>query len=125
MAVVVDISIVGLGWMIVTDISTARGSLLSIFKLMDIFGFFLLILIGIEVFETNKAYVTNNEIRVEIVLLVRIMAIAREVIILEISKIPSLSMIGMGVIIIGLAGRCDLIRRAKEENAKKSETEAK
>ncbi len=125
MAVVVDISIVGLGWMIVTDISTARRSLLSIFKLMDIFGFFLLILIGIEVFETNKAYVTNNEIRVEIVLLVRIMAIAREVIILEISKIPSLSMIGMGVIIIGLAGRCDLIRRAKEENAKKSETEAK
>jgi len=125
MAVVVDISIVGLGWMIVTDISTARGSLLSIFKLMDIFGFFLLILIGIEVFETNKAYVTNNEIRVEIVLPVRIMAIAREVIILEISKIPSLSMIGMGVIIIGLAGRCDLIRRAKEENAKKSETEAK
>jgi len=125
MAVVVAISIVGLGWMIVTDISTARGSLLSIFKLMDIFGFFLLILIGIEVFETNKAYVTNNEIRVEIVLLVRIMAIAREVIILEISKIPSLSMIGMGVIIIGLAGRCDLIRRAKGENAKKSETEAK
>ena len=125
MAVVIVISIVSLGWMIIADIFTTRGLLLNISALMDIFGFFLLILIGIELLETIKAYITDNEIRVEIVLLVGIMAITRKVIILDLSKIPSLSLIGVGVIVSSLTGRYYLIRRAKRENTKNSETGAK
>jgi len=116
MAIVVVISIVGLGRMIVADILAVRGVFLDISTLMDIFGFFLLILIGIELLETIKAYITDNEIRVEIVLLVGIMAIARKVIILDLNKVPSLSLIGVGVIIISLSAGYYLIRRAKRKN---------
>ena len=121
MAIVVVMSIIGLGRMIVTDILTVQGLIFSISTLMDIFGFFLLILIGIELLETIKAYITDNEIRVEIVLLVGIMAIARKVIILDLTKTPSLSLIGVGVIIISLAGGYYLIRRAKRENTKNNQ----
>ena len=65
MAIVVVISIVGLGRMIVTDILAVKGLFLNISTLMDIFGFFLLILIGIELLETIKAYITDNEINVQ------------------------------------------------------------
>ena len=121
MAIVVVISIIGLGRTIVSDILAAHGLFLNTSTLMDIFGFFLLILIGIELLETIKAYITDNEIRVEIVLLVGIMAISRKVIILDLNKTPSLSLIGVGVIIISLAGGYYLIRRAKRRNTKNNE----
>ena len=124
MAIVVVISIIGLGRMIVLDILGAEGLFLDISTLMDLFGFFLLILIGIELLETIKAYITDNEIRVEIVLLVGIMAIARKVIILDLKQTPSLSLIGVGVIIISLAGGYYFIRRAKRENTNQHDREA-
>ena len=62
-----------------------------------------MVLIGVEPLDTIRTYITGNVIRGEVVLMVALIALARKVIILDIKKVPSLSLIGIGVIIISLA----------------------
>ena len=56
---------------------------LANFEILEIFGYFLLILIGIGLLETIKAYLIKNEIHVEIIILVAIIAVARKIILLD------------------------------------------
>ena len=105
MVIVVVLTTVELGWLIIRDIITPPIILLEIDELLEIFGFFLLVLIGIELLETIKAYLMTNVVHVEIVLEVALIAIARKVIILDISQYESLTLIGVAALIsaVGLA----------------------
>ncbi|MGB7919606.1 MAG: phosphate-starvation-inducible PsiE family protein [Desulfobacterales bacterium] len=103
MALVVCLSTVELGWFIIKDIITPPVFLLEIDQLLDIFGMFLLVLIGVELLETVKMYLTQKTVHVEVVFMVAMIAIARKVIILDINELPSLTLIGIGVIIISLS----------------------
>ena len=51
MVIVVILATIELGWIIVRDIITPPIILLEIEELLEIFGFFLLVLIGIELLE--------------------------------------------------------------------------
>jgi uncharacterized membrane protein (DUF373 family) len=103
MALVVCLSTVELGWFIIKDIITPPAFLLEIDQLLDIFGMFLLVLIGVELLETVKMYLTQKQVHVEVVFMVAMIAIARKVIILDINELPSLTLIGIGAIIISLS----------------------
>jgi uncharacterized membrane protein (DUF373 family) len=89
-------------------------------ELLEVFGFFLLVVIGIELLDTLKAYLRENVIHVEIVILVGVIAIARKVIILDpsFSDVSAVSegimMTGMGVIIVGLGIAYYLIKKANK-----------
>jgi uncharacterized membrane protein (DUF373 family) len=82
-------------------------------EILEIFGYFLLILIGIELMDTIKAYIMENRIHVEIILLVAIIAIARKVILLDpvYEGIDGLILIGIGVIIIALCAGYYLVKK--------------
>jgi uncharacterized membrane protein (DUF373 family) len=80
----------------------ADGQLLTLTELHNIFGFFLLILIGIELMETIKVYLLDDSIRVEIVFLVAMIGIARHVIDLDYKKIQPMALIGIASVIIAL-----------------------
>jgi uncharacterized membrane protein (DUF373 family) len=75
MALVIFISTIELGWIIIKTIISPPLLFLDITKLLDIFEIFLLILIGIELFESLKVFMTERAVRVEAVLLVSIIAI--------------------------------------------------
>jgi uncharacterized membrane protein (DUF373 family) len=83
-------------------------------EILDIFGFFLLILIGLELLDTIKAYVQENRIHVEAILLVAIIAIARKVILLDPFQegIGELPVLGLAAIIIALCAGYYLIKKA-------------
>ena len=115
MAVVVLLTTVEMGISIGNDIIAPPVFLLEISHLMKLFGDFMLILIGIELLETTKLFLTDKIIHVEIVILVAIMAIARKVIILDVKKLDSLTLIGIGVVVITLAGSYYLIKRSQNE----------
>ena len=68
-----------------------RIILLNIKELLEIFGFFFMILIGIELIETMKVYLTQDTVHVEIVFLVAIIAITRKVIILDVKTLTPLT----------------------------------
>lgn len=99
-----------LGWLLFTGLFEGAMYRLTSEKLFDLFGYFLLILIGLEFVETIKAYLEENEFHVEIIILVAIIAIARKVILL--GSAPAGELIGIALIIIALCGGYYLVRRA-------------
>ena len=113
MASVVLLATIELGWIIVKDIITPPVFLLEIEELLDIFGLFLLVLIGVELLETIKAYVKENVVHFEVVLTVAMIAIARKVIILDVKELPSMTLVGIAAIIVALAAAKFYYRREK------------
>ena len=113
MALVVCLSTVELGWFIIKDVITPPIFLLEIDELLDIFGMFLLVLIGVELLETVKMYLTQKTLHVEVVFMVAMIAIARKVIILDINELPSLTLIGIGAIIVSLSAGYYLLTRKR------------
>jgi uncharacterized membrane protein (DUF373 family) len=120
MVIVVVLATVELGWIIIRDIVTPPIILLEIDELLEIFGFFLLVLIGIELLETIKAYLLTNVIHVEIVLEVALIAIARKVIILDINKYESLTLVGIAALIAAVALAYLVVKRHIKQDRQKT-----
>jgi uncharacterized membrane protein (DUF373 family) len=112
MAIVVLLATVELGWIIVKDIITPPVLLLEIEELLDIFGLFLLVLIGVELLETIKAYLKENVVHFDVVLTVAMIAITRKVIILDVKELPSMTLVGIAAIIVALAAAKYFFRKA-------------
>ncbi len=102
MVLVILISTIELGWIIIKDMINPPIFFLEIPELKEIFGFFLLIVIGVELLETIKAYLDDRVIHVEIVLEVALIAIARKVIILDMDKYPGSPILGIAALILSL-----------------------
>lgn len=115
MSLVVFLSTVELGWIMILDIITPPIILPQINELLEIFGFFLLILIGIELLETLRAYLAEHVVHVEVVLEVALIAIARKVIILEPKEMPSLTVFAIAALILALAIGFLLVRRSRRK----------
>jgi len=111
MGLVILLATIELGWVIIKDIITPPYFLLEIQELLDIFGLFLLVLIGIELIYTLKTYLTENEIHAEVVFIVALIAIARKVIILDVKEVSSLTLLGIAAIIIALSVGYSLIKK--------------
>lgn len=124
MMAVVALSTLELGWIIVKDMVTPPILLLEVDELLEIFSFFLLILIGVELLETIKAYLRDNVIHVEIVLQVALIAIARKVIVLDLSKYDGLRVLAVAALIVALAVAFFLERHGRRRHAPSSASDA-
>ena len=114
MAIVLGLATLDLGWLIIKDITHPPYFLLEVNQLLDIFGLFMLVVIGIELLETIiKTYITQGQPHYEVVLSVAIIAIARKVIILDLKEVDSLSLIGIASIIIALTVGYFLMKRSR------------
>jgi uncharacterized membrane protein (DUF373 family) len=113
MMIVILLATIELGWIIISDILTPPIVLLEITELLDIFGFVLLVLIGIELLETIKAYLIEHVIHVEIVLEVALIAIARKVIILEPKEFAPVTLLSIAALIVTLAAAVYVEKRAR------------
>lgn len=119
MAVVLGLVTIDLGWLILKDILEPPMFILSIDQLLDIFGLFMLVVIGIELLETiMKTYVTQGKPHYDVVLAVAIIAISRKVIILDLREVNGLSLIGIAAIIIALTGGYFLMKRGESYHRK-------
>ena len=109
-------SLAELVWSIFQSLTNDPVFLLESHELITVLGAFLLVLIGIELLDTIKAYFRENVIHVEIVVLLAIIAIARKVILLDPTAISGIEfgieLMGIGVIVVGLAGGYYLIKKA-------------
>jgi uncharacterized membrane protein (DUF373 family) len=115
MILVVLISTIELAYIIVKDIISPPMFLLEIDELLDIFGFFLLILIGVELLETIKAYLVEKVVHSEVVLEVALIAITRKVIILDVKDYSGLSIIGIAALIVAISVAYYLLKRTIKE----------
>ena len=111
MAVIIVISTIELGYLLVKDIVSPPVFFLEIDELLELFGFFLLILIGIELLETIKAYLQDKVVHSETVLEVALIAIARKVIILDFKEYDSIVIVGIAALIVAISGSYYILRR--------------
>lgn len=103
MMLVVALSTVELAWIVIKDIVEPPILLLEIDELLEIFGIFLLVLIGVELLEIIKVYQKDQAVHLGIVLEVALIAIARKVIILDLSKYDGVSVLAVAALIVALS----------------------
>ena len=113
MAIVLAIATIDLVVTVVRDVAKPPFFFIDIDDLLDIFGLFMLVLIGIELLETiMKTYLTQSQPHYEVVLSVALIAIARKIIILDLKQVDSLSLLGIAAIVLCLAAGYYLMRRS-------------
>jgi uncharacterized membrane protein (DUF373 family) len=115
LVVVMVLSTIHLGVLIGQEILKPPRFLIPVEGLLQIFGYFLLVLIGVELIETLKAYVKKDVIHVRVVLEVALIAMARKVIIEEPNAVPSLTLFGIAALILALGIASYFERQASQE----------
>jgi uncharacterized membrane protein (DUF373 family) len=115
MAVVLFFAVIDLGWIVVSDIISPPAFLFDIKELLDIFGMFLLVLIGLELLETMRVYIRENTIRARVVFTVALIALARKVIVLDPDKHSGVVLLGIAALILALAVGYFLIRKVQDD----------
>jgi uncharacterized membrane protein (DUF373 family) len=115
LAIVVALSTLHLGVLIAEEVWQPPRFLIRVQGLLEIFGYFLLVLIGVELLETLKAYLKKDVIHIRVVLEVALIAMARKVIIEEPNTVPGLTLLGIAALILALGIAFHVERQAKRE----------
>ena len=103
-----------LAWLLVQDILSPPLGLIAIEQLLDLFGFFLLILIGLELLESVKAYLVSHVIHVEIVLEVALIAVARKAIVLDLETYSAGAILSIAALILATGAAIYLIKHTRK-----------
>jgi uncharacterized membrane protein (DUF373 family) len=103
LVIVVVLSTAHLGLLIGEEVWKTPRFLIPVQGLLDIFGYFLLVLIGAELLETVRAYLKQDVIHVRVVLEVALIAMARKAIIEEPAAAPVSELFGVAALILALA----------------------
>ena len=117
LCVVVILSTLHLGVLIAQEVWAPHRFLIRVQGLLEIFGYFLLVLIGVELIETLKAYLKKDVIHIRVVLEVALIAMARKVIVEEPNAVPSLTLFGIAALILALGIAFHVERQARREPA--------
>ncbi len=113
MSLLLVLATIELAWVLGKSVvnSSDQHLVINLDNLMNVFGVVLLVVIGIELLDTIKVYFRKHVIHVEVVMLVAIIAIARKVIVMDIDEHSGMDFIGIGAIMLALAGGYFLIKR--------------
>ena len=112
MMIAVMVSTIELAVILVQELKKPPVFLLNIDEMLAVFGFFLMVLIGLELLESIKSYLEHDRVHAEVVFLVAIVAISRKVIILNYKDVTPEMMYGMAAIILALSIGYFVVRRA-------------
>lgn len=111
MMLAVALSTIELAVVLIHELMKPPFFLLNLMELMEVFGFFLMVLIGLELMETIKAYLRDDRVHAEVVMLVALVAAARKVIILDYHEMAPEVLYGMALLIVALGISYYFIRR--------------
>ena len=79
---------------------------------------FLIILIGLELMDTIKSFIVTHKVNVNIFITLALIAVCRKLIVIDLVEADDMDLIGLGVIIIALAGGYYLFRKTDLATAK-------
>lgn len=77
-----------------------------------VFAGFLVILLGIELLETVKMYLTDHVIHVEVVYLVAMIAVGRHIIEVDYAHVEPMTLFGTAALVLALAAGYYLLKRS-------------
>ena len=108
--IVIMVSILDLVIILINDLFDKQPFKFVNRTLIDIFGLFLNILIALELLENITAYLRKHILQVELVVVTALIAVARKVIIFDLSKYDQSHLTSLGVAIFALAASYGIIR---------------
>lgn len=114
LVIVVVSSTVHLAVLIAEEMWQTPKLLIPVQGLVEIFSYFLLVLIGVELLDTMKGYVKSNAIHVRVVLEAALIAVARKVITAEFNTVSALTLFGVAALILALAVAFYFERESRE-----------
>jgi uncharacterized membrane protein (DUF373 family) len=94
----------------VSDIQSV-GDLLP--AMQKVFAGALIVLLGLELAETLRSYFAKHEIRVEVILIMAIVAIGRHMIQLDFDHVPAAEIFGLSALMASLTGGYFFVKRAQ------------
>ena len=112
LACIVVLSTANLIWYLADAVIKSPIHLPDLNQVLHAFGLVLLVLIGIELLESIHSYLSAGRIRIEAVLTLALIAIARKIIILEAADYAAPVLLGIGAVILALAVAYFLIHKA-------------
>ena len=77
-----------------------------------VFGGVLIVVLGLELIETLKVYFKEHKVRVEVILIVSLIAVARHVIQVDYTHLTGMQLAGIGVLILSLSTGYFLVARS-------------
>lgn len=80
--------------------------------IIDLFGLFFLVLVGVELLETLKMYTKEHVVHVEVVLLVALIVASRKIILIDYTTTPSDIFFGIAAIIVAIGVSYFLIKKS-------------
>jgi uncharacterized membrane protein (DUF373 family) len=118
LAITIAALTVSMVWLMVEILGNADFILIDKADILGFLGYFLLVVIGIELLDTLIVYTKHHVVKVEIVILVAITAVARELIVQNYETIQPLLLLGLGGILVAAALTYYLVRKARIESYK-------
>jgi len=103
MVIIITVSVLTLGIGLYRFLFTLPLSLESAPGLLDVLGYVLIILIGVELLETVKGYLYEHVIHVEVVIEVALIAVARKIILLDYSEYPPFTIFSIAALVLALS----------------------
>ena len=113
MIMVVLLAMIDLAWVILQRLLQPPVLLLVADDLLDIFGTFLLVLIGLELLDTIRAYLSEHVVHAEVVLMAAMIAVARKVITLDVKELSPMALVGIATIILALSAGYYLFKQSQ------------
>ncbi|MBM4032770.1 MAG: phosphate-starvation-inducible E-like protein [Planctomycetes bacterium] len=117
MMVAVTAATIYLGYTLVCELARPPVMLLSGEAVPQLFGLALMVLIGLELLETMKTYLSKARFQVEVVFLVAMIAMARKVILLDVKVPDAGTLAGVAALILALGVGFYLLKRATRKDA--------
>ena len=109
---VVLISVAHVAWSLIDKVFFNFNELDFQRSIIDLFGLFFLVLVGVELLETLKMYTKDHVVHVEVVLLVALIVAARKIILIDYNTTPSDIFFGIAAIIIAIGVSYYLIKKS-------------
>ena len=113
LVVVITVATLELVWLLFKDITTPAELLLNVEQMFELFGFFLMVLIAMELLATLRSYLYERVVHVEVVLEVALIAVAQKVIILDTARAGGLTLIGLAGLLLALAAASWAVRTVR------------
>ena len=117
MGIVVVSGVLEVAYVVLSDLLQPPGFVLGVDDLFDIFGLFLMVLIGLELMTSIKMYLDDNMIHAEIMFLVALTAVARKVVILDAKTIEPMTVFSIAALVIALSGGYYFIKKKNAPGA--------
>jgi uncharacterized membrane protein (DUF373 family) len=114
---VIILAVVTLG--VLTYKGLADGRFLSIdsapelqMRVQNAFGGVLLVLLGLELLETVRTYFAEHRIRLEVIMIVALIAVSRHIITIDFEHADGIWLAGVAALVVSLGAAYYLIRRS-------------